>query len=145
MTPLLIGGIVESVGKIADNLFTSDKERLDAEVELRKVGIEVAKIDASLLTGQQEINKAEAQHTSVFVAGWRPAIGWVCVAALGYQFVLYPLMVWGWGTMQAIGWVPAGLNPPPILDTDALMILLTGMLGLAGARTFEKVKGVTKR
>lgn len=144
MTPLLVGGIVEAVGKIADNLFTSDKERLDAELDLRKIGIEAAKIDASLLTGQQEINKTEALHSSVFVAGWRPAIGWVCVAALAYQFVVYPLLVWGWGWMQAIGWVPAELPAPPILDTEALMILLTGMLGLAGARTFEKVKGVSK-
>lgn len=69
MTPLLVGGIVEAVGKIADNLFTSDKERLDAELDLRKIGIEAAKIDASLLTGQQEINKTEALHSSVFVAG----------------------------------------------------------------------------
>lgn len=144
MTPLLIAPILEGIGKIADNLFTSDKERLDAELDLRKIGIEAAKIDASLLTGQQDINKTEALHASVFVAGWRPAIGWVCVAALGYQFVLYPLMVWGWGSMQAVGWVPATLPPPPIIDTDALMILLTGMLGLAGARTFEKVKGVSK-
>lgn len=144
MNPLLIGGIVETVGKLADDLFTSDKERLDAEIELRKVGIEVAKIDAGLLTGQQEVNKAEAGHASVFVAGWRPAVGWVSVAALGYQFILYPLLTWAWAWMQSAGWVEPALQPPPLLDVEALLVLLTGMLGIAGARTFEKVKGITK-
>jgi hypothetical protein len=144
MNPLLIGGIVETVGKLADDLFTSDKERLDAEIELRKVGIEVAKIDAGLLTGQQEVNKAEAGHASVFVAGWRPAVGWVSVAALGYQFILYPLLTWAWAWMQSAGWVEPTLQPPPLLDVEALLVLLTGMLGIAGARTFEKVKGITK-
>lgn len=145
MNPLLIGGIVETVGKLADDLFTSDKERLDAEIELRRVGIEAAKIDAGLLQGQQEINKAEAAHASVFVAGWRPAVGWVSVAALAYQFILYPLLTWAWAWMQSAGWVDNALKPPPLLDVEALMVLLTGMLGIAGARTFEKVKGVAAK
>jgi hypothetical protein len=144
MSPLLIGGIVETVGKLADDLFTSDKERLDAEIELRRVGIEAAKIDAGLLSGQQDINKVEAAHASVFVAGWRPAVGWVSVAALGYQFILYPLLTWAWAWMQSAGWVDPALRPPPLLDVEALLVLLTGMLGIAGARTFEKVKGVSK-
>ena len=101
MNPLLIGGVVEAVGKIADDLFTSDKERLDAQIELQKLGIEEQRIDAGLLAGQQEINKIEAASASVFVAGWRPAVGWVCVAALAYQFLTYPALVWAWAAMQA--------------------------------------------
>lgn len=142
MNGLLIGGLVEGIGKIADDLFTSDKERLDAEIEMRRVGIEAAKIDAGLLAGQHEINKEEAKHQSIFVAGWRPAVGWVCVVALGYQFVLYPLLTWAWAWLQSAGFVDAALSPPPLLDVDALMVLITGLLGLAGARTFERVKGV---
>lgn len=144
MNPLLIGGIVEGVGKLADNLFTSDKERLDAEIELRRIGIEAARIDAELVAGQQRINETEARHASVFVSGWRPAVGWTSVAALAYQFVLYPLLTWAWAWMQSAGWVDAALQPPPLLDVEALMVLLAGMLGIAGARTVEKIKGVAR-
>ena len=94
MNPIILGGIVDAIGKIADDLFTSDKERLDAQIELQKVNIEAAKIDASLATGQMEVNKAEATNTSLFVAGWRPAIGWVGAASMLYQFLTYPFLVW---------------------------------------------------
>ena len=132
-----VATIVGAVGGIIDSVYTSDKERMDAQIEL-------AKIDASLLTTQMEVNKAEAGHTSIWVAGWRPACGWVGAAAMAYQFLLYPFMVWAWALMQAKGWIPGTLAPPPMLDTDALWVVLTGMLGIAGARTFEKVKGVSK-
>ena len=140
MNPLAVsavGGIIGAVGQVIDDLVTTDKERLDAQIEL-------AKIDASLLTTQMEVNKAEAGHASIFVAGWRPACGWVGAAAMAYQFLLYPMLVWGWALLQAKGWVPDSLKPPPMLDTDALWVILTGMLGIAGARTFEKVRGVSK-
>jgi hypothetical protein len=133
MIPLALGGIVETVGAIADDLFTSDEERLKLELETYKV-------DAGLLQSQAAVNTAEAAHESVFVAGWRPAIGWTGAAALAYQFILYPLLVWIWALMQARGWVAATLAPPPMLDTDALWVLLTGMLGIAGMRSFDKVK-----
>jgi hypothetical protein len=140
----LIAPIVETVGRLADDLFTSDEERLKAQLESDKIGLEAAKVDAGLIQGQQEINKVEAQHASVFVAGWRPAIGWVGVVSLAYQFVAYPLLTWAWAWLQAGGWVPGTVSPPPILDNDALLVLLTGILGIAGARTFEKVKGVSR-
>jgi len=136
MNPLAIGGIVEAVGQVADNLFTSDEER--GRLELEGYQAETAR-----LSGQLEVNREEARSQSLFVAGWRPAVGWVSVAALGYQFVLYPLMTWGWGSAQATGFVPSSLPPPPLLDVEALMVLVTGMLGLAGARTVEKLKRVS--
>lgn len=139
-----IAGIVDAVGKIIDNVHTSDKERLDAEIELRKLGIEEARIEADLIQGQQAINQAEAQHASLLVAGWRPAIGWIGAASLGYQFLLYPLLTWGWRALQGAGWIPQELTPPPMLDADALWVILTGMLGIAGMRSFEKVKGVAR-
>lgn len=145
MSPLLVGGIVEAVGKIADDLFTSDKERLDAEIELQKIGVEVAKIDASLVTAQVEVNKVEAAHASLFVAGWRPAIGWIGAMAMAYQFLSYPLLVWVWAAMQAKGWVPTTLPVPPMLETDALWVILTGILGIGGMRSFEKTKGVARQ
>lgn len=134
MNQLLIGGIVEAVGNVADSLFTSDEERAKAELDAYQA-------ETVRLGGQLEVNKEEAKHASIFVAGWRPAVGWVSVAALGYQFIIYPLLTWCWGAMQAAGWIAANLPPPPLLDVEALMVLITGMLGIAGARTWEKLKG----
>lgn len=145
MTPLLaLGGIVQAVGQVADNLTTSDKERLDAEIELRKLGLEERKVEAGLVQGQLEINREEAKSSSLFVAGWRPAIGWIGAAAMAYQFLAYPLLIWVWALLQARGVVPADLQSPPMLDSDALWVVLSGMLGIAGLRTAEKVKGVAR-
>lgn len=144
MNPLLIGGIVETVGNIADDLFTSDEEREKLKIEAAKVETDAYRAETERMHGQLDINKIEAQHASTFVAGWRPAVGWVSVLALAYQFILYPLMVWGWNAMQAAGWISSALLPPPLLDVEALMVLITGMLGIAGARTWEKFKGVAR-
>ncbi len=143
MSPLVVP-IVETVGRLADDLFTSDEERLKAQIESDKLGLEAARIDADLIKGQQEINKVEAASTSTFVAGWRPALGWVSVAGMAYQYILYPLLTWAWAYLQAQGWIPDGVKPPPLLDIEALMVLLAGILGLATNRTFEKVKGVAR-
>lgn len=137
MNPLIVpavGGIVESVGKIADDLFTSDEERARAELDGYKA-------ETERMQGQVEINKAEANHRSLFVAGWRPAVGWVGVVAMAYQFVIYPFLVWGWHVMQAAGWISIGLTEPPMLDTEALWVILTGILGLGVYRSAEKIKG----
>ena len=64
MNPLALGGIVQAVGQLADNLVTTDKEKLDAEIELRKLGIEERKVDAGLVQGQLEVNRAEAASAS---------------------------------------------------------------------------------
>ena len=144
MSPLVVP-IVETVGRLADDLFTSDEERLKAQIESDKLGLEAARIDADLIKGQQEINKVEAASTSTFVAGWRPALGWVSVAGMAYQYILYPLLTWAWAYLQAQGWIAKDYPAPPLLDVDALMVLLTGILGIASARTFEKVKGVAAK
>lgn len=68
---LALGGIVSTVAGLIDSLHTSDKERLEAEIELQKLGLEAAKLEAELIKGQQEINRTEAQHASLFVAGSR--------------------------------------------------------------------------
>ena len=129
-----IGSIIEGVGKVADDLFTSDEERL-------KIALQEKAIEADLIKGQMDINKTEAANASVFVAGWRPFIGWIGGLALAYQFILYPLMTWGWKFFQAKGWVPEALAPPPVLDAQELWVMLTGMLGIAGLRSFDKLKG----
>lgn len=137
LASLGIGAIVETVGSTIDALHTSDEERLKAEIEAYQA-------ETERMEGQTRINETEAQHRSIFVAGWRPAIGWIGAAAMAYQFIAYPMLVWGWHTMQAAGWVSLGLAPPPMLDTEALWVILTGILGLGAARTAEKIKQVTR-
>lgn len=84
---------------------------------------------------QNAVNAEEAKNSSVFVAGWRPFIGWVCGLAVAYQYLVVPLLGWA---LLATG---TKLPPFPVLDNN-LWQLLTGMLGLGGLRTIEKIKGV---
>ena len=86
-----------------------------------------------LIEIQNEVNKIEAQHRSIFVAGWRPFIGWVCGLALLYNFIVRDLVAW--------------ISPsimPPALQMEHLLTVLMGMLGLGGLRTFEKLKDKSK-
>ena len=137
MNPLGIGAIIESVGKVASDLITTDKERIELELEGKR-------IDQATDLAQMEVNKTEAQNQNLFVAGWRPAVGWVGAAAMAYQFLAYPLLVWSWTWMQAEQIVPQDVKPPPMLDTEALWVILSGMLGIAGMRSFEKTRGVAR-
>ena len=88
--------------------------------------------------GQIEINKAEAQHRSIFVAGWRPFLGWCLSFAMAWHFVLAPV------TMFVCSYAGIEIPELPTFDMDSLMTVLLGMLGLGGLRTVEKVKGITK-
>lgn len=86
-----------------------------------------------LIKIQNEVNKIEAQHRSIFVAGWRPFIGWVCGLALLYNFILRDIIAWV---------IPDQI--PPALQMDQLITILLGMLGLGGLRTYEKLKDKSK-
>ena len=87
---------------------------------------------------QVETNREEAKHKNVFVAGWRPFIGWTCGVALAWHFVLAPLMLF------IAAWSGAQMPTLPEFDMDSLFTVLVGMLGLGGLRTFEKTKGLAK-
>lgn len=90
------------------------------------------------IMGQLEINKAEAQHKSIFVAGWRPFLGWCLSFAMAWHFVLAPV------TMFVCSYFGVEIPELPTFDMDSLMTVLLGMLGLGGLRTVEKIKKVTK-
>ena len=87
-----------------------------------------------LISLQTKINEIEAGHRSIFVAGWRPFIGWICGFALAYNFVIRDLFIW----------VLQPKEIPPALQMEHLMTVLLGMLGLGGLRTYEKLKDKTK-
>ncbi len=86
-----------------------------------------------LIELQTKINEIEAQHRNLFVAGWRPFIGWVCGMAFSYHFVFFPIIRTIYPDIEF-----------PILDTEPLFTVLLGMLGLGGLRTYEKLKDKTK-
>ncbi len=143
MNLLSVGDIINGVSNIADDLFTSDEERLKIEIQEKR-------IEASLIEGQLAINAEEARHGSIFVAGWRPFIGWVGGIALAYQFIIYPLLIWVWALGQAQGWLPCYIDPfqisgvctfttPPVFDSSVLFAMLTGLLGIGGMRSYDKL------
>lgn len=106
--------------------------------------IAVLNAHVKLMMGQLEVNKAEANSSSMFVAGWRPFIGWAGGFALAYAGVIYPLLTWVWATLQAFEIVPKEFMPPPLIEVGILGTIVTGMLGLGSMRTFEKTKSVQR-
>jgi len=124
-----VGGILTSAREAITG------KRIEDPTELAKIDLQLQTLANALMTGQLKVNEAEAKSGSFFVAGWRPMIGWVCGSALAYQFLLYPLIVWGW--------VASGNNietAPPMIDGSALYPVLLGMLGIGGMRSFDKLK-----
>jgi hypothetical protein len=127
-------------GKVLDKIFPDPAAKTQAQLQLLQLqqAGEFKEIDAELqqTQGQVEIDKQEAASQSLFVAGWRPAIGWICGLGLCVQFLVGPLFTW----------VAAIIGHPvtfPSLDMGTLLTLLFGMLGLGGMRTMEKLKGVS--
>lgn len=88
---------------------------------------------------QSEVNKEEAKHPSIFVAGWRPFIGWVCGLALAWHFMGADLLNW-----VRVVFFPDMPEPPALTGTETLVTILLSMLGLGGLRTVEKLKGVSR-
>ena len=90
-----------------------------------------------LVKGQLEVNKTEAAHKSLFVAGWRPAIGWVCVLGMAGNFITIPI------TNMILELIGSGVTVP-LIPTAEMMPILMGMLGLGAMRTVEKTKNVQR-
>lgn len=134
MWPVIASILPSLLDKIIPDPAAANAAKLQV-LELAQKG-ELAAMDADmrLALGQMEINKAEAS-TDMWRGGWRPACGWVCAAGLAYTFLLRPILPW------LAGLSGVEVDPMPDIDTDTLMVLLTGMLGLGGLRTVERLKG----
>jgi hypothetical protein len=131
MNPL---AIVEIGARLLDKLIPDQEARAKAQTELLRAAQDQ---DFQLALAQIHVNREEAANASIFVSGWRPAVGWVCVAGLVYNFVVYPFLLW------LVAAYEFKFTPPPILH-DTLMELVLGMLGLGALRTVEKWKGVAR-
>jgi hypothetical protein len=132
--PAIVTALLPALGTLVDRLIpdraAAEKAKAEMEAELIRASNEAA-------LAQVEVNKIEAGHNSVFVAGWRPSIGWVCAAGLAWAFVLAPVASWG---LVVFG-IKADL---PAIQFDHLFELVLAMLGIGGLRTFEKLRGVAR-
>lgn len=117
---------IKAVGNVLDELFTSDEEELTLEIAKQRLA-------QKPMMAQNEINKVQAAHRSTFVAGARPFLMWVCGVGLAMAFIVNPLLEYFMAGEETI-------NVP----LEAMMELVLAMLGLAGMRTIEKLKGVSK-
>lgn len=132
----VLGSVANIIGKFkADpNIAAQSAATIAAaEAELQKAQLDY---ERQLAVGQIEINKIEAASSNWFTSNWRPALGWVCVAAFAYMAIGWPVMNW---VSINYGWKPA-----PELDSATLTTVLFGMLGLGTWRSFDKYKGTTR-
>jgi roadblock/LC7 domain-containing protein len=130
----IVTALLPALGTLIDRLIPDRAAAEKAKAEMEQQLVSAAN-QAAL--AQVEVNKVEAAHSSVFVAGWRPSIGWVCAAGLAWAFVLAPIASWA---LVVLG-IRAEL---PDIHTDYLLELVLAMLGIGGLRTFEKLRGVAR-
>jgi hypothetical protein len=116
--------------KVLDKFIPDPAAKAKAESELRE---SLLAWDAS----QNEVNKIEAGHASIFVSGWRPFVGWTCGVAFAYHYVVQPLALFVLASFGVSVVLPA-------FSMESLLTVLLGLLGLGGLRTYEKFKGVSK-
>lgn len=138
MNPLLLGSVFDLGRSILDKLFPDPTQRAQAELDLLRLQQEGAfkELDAALQRdlAQTNINAIEAGSSNLAIAGWRPAVGWVCVFGLAYQYLARPLLPW---VLNASG------HPVPEMPSldQGLMELVFLLLGMSGLRSFDKLKG----
>lgn len=129
------GGVVsaaEGVANIIDRFVETDEEKQAAEIIKARLMMKPS-------LAQVELNKIEAGHRSIFVAGWRPFIGWVCGFALLWHFILFDLLTW-----VTVNFFPHVTALPELTGTETLVTVLLSLLGLGAMRTAEKFGGKAK-
>lgn len=134
MWQLLIPALTQIFDKVIPDPQAAAEAKLKAMEMAQRGELAVLDADLKLALAQLEVNKVEA-GTDMFRGGWRPSVGWTCVFGLVYQFLLQPLLPW------CAALLGVSVPPLPPIDNETLLVLLTGMLGLGGLRTFERVKG----
>jgi len=130
-----IGEIFSGAGKFAGDMRSAITGDISAEKKA-ELEIKMAEFEAAAVNAQAEINKVEASSASIFVAGWRPMVGWICAAGLAYAVILKPLVEFVAGLFGYAGAFP-------VIDGEVLNTTLFGMLGLGVMRTAEKIKGAS--
>ena len=130
----MLQALLPLIGNVIDRVVPDKNANAKAKREIEKSLVENAN---ELLLAQTEINKVEAGHRSLFVAGWRPMIGWSCAFGVFWLFVGHPFAVY-------IDGLDGVTSPIPTIDHEILIELTFALLGMSGLRTFEKLKGIAK-
>ena len=130
MNPLLLGPIFDIGRTLIDRWLPDPDKKREAEMELVRMA---ADGDLRRVIAQLEINAREASHPSIFVAGGRPLFMWIAGFAFAYSTIVQPVLTW---VARIKGW-----PDPPDVNTDLLWVVVTGLLGIGGLRSIEKVKG----
>ena len=133
MNPLLSAPIIELGKGLIERWFPDPAKKAEAEAQFMLL---MQDQDFKKVLGQLEVNAKEAASPHLFVAGWRPFVGWCCGAGFLWATIAQPMVAW---VAVARGW-PA----PPAIDTEVLLYVLGGMLGIVTLRSFEKTKGAAK-
>jgi hypothetical protein len=129
---MLLDAIIGAVGSVLDKVIPDTNARAQAKEELAKA---VLQDDFQLALSQIQVNQEEAKSENIFKSGWRPSIGWACSLTFILNFVLFPIINY----FLVMFGHQAVLIP---FDTNTLMTVLGGLLGIGGLRTIEKIKGV---
>jgi hypothetical protein len=137
----IVNTLIGPVSQILDKVVTDQDERARLAHEIATMADRQAH---EVALAQIEVNKAEAANAGggwmgLFRAGWRPAVGWICVAAFGWFYLLQPVLIF---SIVASGGQPPAL---PEFDMGSLMTVLLGLLGLGGMRTLERIRGAEPR
>lgn len=134
----IIGDIIDAVGGLISEVVVDKDKKRELEFKLEELKVQADERYHEELMGQIEVNKIEAQHSSIFVAGWRPFIGWTGGVGLAYTFVLSPF------ANQIANWL--GYSGEMVqLDTATLMSLVLSILGVGAMRSFDKREGTDTR
>jgi hypothetical protein len=130
----ILGSLLEPATKLLDKVI-EDKDQKNALAH--EIATMAERHAQELAKGQLEVNKTEAAHKSLFVAGWRPFIGWICGVAMLANFLLIPMA-------NFVLDLSGSTNTIPLIELETMMPVLMGMLGLGAMRSFEKVQGVSR-
>ena len=134
MLAALIPSLIPLVGDVLDRFFP-DKEK--AEQAKREIEAQLTEHLSKIDLAQISVNRAEARHRSIFIAGWRPFVGWSCGLSLCYVYLIQPILIFIMGQTGYLVHLPE-------VDFSTMMPVLLGMLGLGGLRSWEKWKGVAR-
>jgi hypothetical protein len=119
--------LIPVIGDLIDKVIPDPQKKMEYQIELQKLADQEAQREHTEMLGQIDVNKIEASHRSLFVAGWRPFIGWVGGVGLATTYIVIPII----NTVQ---------GKPLTLDMSELLVLLGGLLGFGGMRSFDKLK-----
>lgn len=126
----ILGDLIEEIGDLASEFIVDKDKRNELRFKIRELGDRENERIHQQMLAQIEVNKVEAGHRSIFIAGWRPAVGWVGAAGLAFQCIVFPIM-------KMFG------LPDPGLDTELLILTMSSILGVGVMRSYDKQRGTS--